>query len=96
MTKLKREKWSVYAEILRACKTPEIISVINRDCNLSHYIGMEHIKFLESKGLIEIISQHENRSSYNRTRENIVTRFATTEVGLKFIEPIDRIQQILA
>lgn len=91
-----RDRLVAYSQILDICRRSPRISDICRKSNHSHYIAIAHLEFLENKGMIENLTEHESRSSFHNTRENIVTRYRSTEKGIKFAEKMNEAMEILA
>jgi len=81
MLMAKRISLEIMAEILSLCKQPQVKTKVMYSANLSWQMVEKYLSQLQSKGLLEV-----HRS---------LTRYATTQKGLKFVEKWGELAELL-
>ena len=81
MSMAKRTNLEITAEILSFCKQPQTKTHVMYNTNLSWQMLQKYLSQLQSLGLLEV--------------HHSVTRYATTEKGLKFVEKWRELLELL-
>jgi len=81
MSMAKRTNLEITAEILNFCKQPQTKTHVMYSTNLSWQMLQKYLSQLQSLGLLEV--------------HHSVTKYATTEKGLKFVEKWRELLELL-